>query len=113
MFICIGDLTIIGSDNGLSPGRWQAIIWTNAGILLIGPLETNFNWIFFEIQKFSYKKMNLKMSAKWRPFFLNINALTPSGLMMPYDKCIICIHYNWYYNENFDLNVKYTRKIWA
>ena len=35
-------LIIIGSDNGLSPGRRQAIIWTNAGILLIGPLGTNF-----------------------------------------------------------------------
>ena len=31
---------IIGSDNGLSPDRHQAIIWTNAGILLIGPLRT-------------------------------------------------------------------------
>ena len=30
-------LTIIGSDNGLSPDRRQAIIWTKAGILLIGP----------------------------------------------------------------------------
>ena len=29
--------TIVGSDNGLSPGRHQAIIWTNAMILLIGP----------------------------------------------------------------------------
>ena len=27
--ICVGKLTIIGSDNGLSPGRRQAIIWTN------------------------------------------------------------------------------------
>ena len=31
--ICVGKLTIIGSDNGLSPGRHQAIIWTNVGIL--------------------------------------------------------------------------------
>ena len=31
--ICVGNLTIIGSDNGLSPGRRQAIIWTSAGIL--------------------------------------------------------------------------------
>ena len=37
--ICVSKLTIIGSDNGLSPDRRQAIIWTNAGILLIGPLE--------------------------------------------------------------------------
>ena len=29
---------IIGSDNGVSPGRRQAIIWTNAGIFFIGPL---------------------------------------------------------------------------
>ena len=32
----------IDSDNSLSPFRRQAIIWTNAGILLIGPLRTNF-----------------------------------------------------------------------
>ena len=31
-------LTIIGPDNGLSPGRRKAIIWTNASILLIEPL---------------------------------------------------------------------------
>ena len=37
--ICVGKPTIIGSDNGLSPGRRQAIIWTNAGILLIEPWE--------------------------------------------------------------------------
>ena len=36
--IWVGNLTIIGSDNGLSPGRRKAIIWTNDGILLIGPL---------------------------------------------------------------------------
>ena len=40
MYICVSKLTIIGSDNGLSPGQHQAIIWTNTGILLIGPLET-------------------------------------------------------------------------
>ena len=41
--ICVCKLTIIGSDNGLSPERRQAIIWTNAGILLIGSLGTNFS----------------------------------------------------------------------
>ena len=45
--ICVVKLTIIGSDNGLSPGRHQAIIWTNAGILLIEPLGTNFSEINF------------------------------------------------------------------
>ena len=67
--ICVGKLTIIGSDNGLSPGRRQAIIWTNAGILLIEPLGTNFSEILVRIQIFLFKKMRLKMSsAKWRPF---------------------------------------------
>ena len=31
--ICVSKLNIIGSDNGLSPGLRQAIIWTNADIL--------------------------------------------------------------------------------
>ena len=47
--ICVSKLTIMGSDNGLSPERRQPIIWTNAGILLIGPLGTNFNEILIEI----------------------------------------------------------------
>ena len=61
--ICVSELTIIGSDNGLLPSRHQAIIWTNAGILLIGPLGTNFNEILIEIYIISFKKMNLKMSS--------------------------------------------------
>ena len=75
--ICVGKLTIIGSDNGLSPERRQAIIWTNAGILLIGPLGTNFNEILIEIQPFSLKKMRLKMSsAKCCSFRLGLNVLS-------------------------------------
>ena len=74
--ICVGNLTTIGSNNGLSPGRRQAIIWTNAGILLIGPLWTNFNEILIEIPTFSFKKMLLKMSSgKWRPSCLGLNVL--------------------------------------
>ena len=73
---CVGKLTIIASDNGLSPGRRQAIIWTNAGILLIGPLRTKFNEILIKIHAFSFMKMHLKMSsAKWRPFCLGPNVL--------------------------------------
>ena len=45
MHIYVSKLTIIDSDNGLSPGQHQAIIWTNAAILLIGPLGTNFSEI--------------------------------------------------------------------
>ena len=82
--ICVGNLTIIGPDNGLSPGRRQAIIWTNAGILLIGPLGTNFSEIVIENRTFSFKKMRFKLSSgKWRPFCLGLNVLTtviPSGL---------------------------------
>ena len=33
---------IIGSDNGLSPARLQAIIWTNSNLLSIGLVGTNF-----------------------------------------------------------------------
>ena len=74
--ICVVKLTIIGSDNDLSPGRRQTIIWTNARILLIGPLGTNFSEILIEIQTFSFKKMHLKMSsAKWRPFYLGLIVL--------------------------------------
>ena len=74
--ICIGKQTIIGSDNGLSPGRRQAIIWTNAGILLIGPLGTHFSEISIKIRTFSFTKMHLKVwSVKWRPFCLILNVL--------------------------------------
>ena len=75
-YICIGNLTIIGSDNGLSPARRQAIIWTNAGLLFIGPLGTNFSEIVVEIITFSFTKMHLKMSSgKWRPSCLGLNVL--------------------------------------
>ena len=79
--ICIGNLTMIGSgngsDNGLSPGRRQAITWTNVGILLIGPLGTNFSEMLIEIHTFSFKKIHWKMSpGKWRPFSLSLNVLS-------------------------------------
>ena len=61
--ICVGKLTIIGSDSGLSPGRRQAITQTSAGILSIGPLETNFSEILSGIQTFSLKEMYLKMTS--------------------------------------------------
>ena len=74
MHICVSKITIIGSDNDFSPGRHQAIIWTNAGILLIRPLGTNLSEILIGVQTFSFKKMELKMSsAKWRPFCLGLN----------------------------------------
>ena len=74
--ICVSELTIIGSDNGLSPGWRQAIIWTNAGILLIGSLGTNLSEILIKIYIFSFKTMHLKLSSgNWRPFRLGLNVL--------------------------------------
>ena len=76
MPICVSNLSIIGSDNGLSPGWRQAIFWTNAGILLIRTLGTNASEILSEIHTFSFTKMHLKVSsAKWRLFRLGLNVL--------------------------------------
>ena len=83
--ICVNKLTIIGSYNGLSPGRRQAIIWTNAGILLIGHLETNFSEILIEVYTFPFKEMHLNMSpAKWRPSCLGLNVLMSRQLISNY-----------------------------
>ena len=80
--------TNIGSDNGLSPVRRQAIIWTNPIILSIRPQGTYFDEFSFKIQKFPSKKTHLRISsAKWRPFFLDPNVLTRTnyaGLIITY-----------------------------
>ena len=49
--ICVGNLIIIGSDNGLSPGWHQTISW-------ISPLGTNFNEILSEIDFHSRKSIS-------------------------------------------------------
>ena len=68
--ICVSKVTI--------KIRWrQAIIWTSAGILLIGPSGTNFSEMSIEIITCSIKKMRLKVSsAKWRPFGVGLNVLS-------------------------------------
>ena len=67
-------LNIIDSDNDLALNRRHAIIRSNAGMLLIWPLETNFNKMLIEIYIFSFKKMYSKIpSAKWRPFCVGLN----------------------------------------
>ena len=77
MHICVGKLSIIGSDNVLSPGRRQAIICTKDVMLWIGPLGLNVSEILIEIQTFSLKKIRLEMlSAKCCPFRLGLNVLT-------------------------------------
>ena len=73
---CVSKLTFIGSDNCLSPRRRHAIIWTNAGMLLIGPFGTKFSKISIEIVRVSFNKIRLKgSSAKWSPFCLGLNEL--------------------------------------
>ena len=75
--ICVSKLTIIGSDIGLSPGQRKAIIWTNDGILFIGPSGTNFIEILIDIFLLSFKTMPLKMSYwKGRPYCLGLNVLS-------------------------------------
>ena len=106
--ICVSKLTIIGSDNSLSPEWRQAIIWTNAGILLIGALVTNFSENLIEILTFSFNKMHLKMSsAKWRLFRLGLNVLMVleycfySCLWLWYDICP-CI---WFEQRNANVTL--------
>ena len=77
--ICVSKLTIISSENCLSPGRRQAIIWTNAGILLMGPLGTNFSEILVGIETFFVQKNALESvncviaSILSRPQWFNIS----------------------------------------
>ena len=86
--ICVSKLGIIGTNNGLSPVRCQAIIWTNADLLSIGPLGRNFSDIYIRLPQFSFSKLHLKMSsAKRRLFCLGVNALKPF--------CIILLQFNW------------------
>ena len=76
MHIYLSNLAMINSDNGLLPGRCQAIIWTNAGILLIQSLGMNLSEISSKIHTFSFKKMHLKMlSGKCQPFCFSLNVL--------------------------------------
>ena len=61
--IWVSKLTIIGLDNGLLPGWCQAIIWTNAGIWLIEPLETEFNGIL--INSYIFIKEDIFENVIW------------------------------------------------
>ena len=72
--ICVSKLSIVGSYNYFSPGRHQAIIWTNNDILYIGLFGTNCCEIWIEIYILSLK-MHLNMSGNWRPFCLGLYLL--------------------------------------
>ena len=65
----------IGSGYGLSPGRRQAITWTNVDLFPIRPNGTYFNEILLEIQKFSFMKMRLKCRLQNGRHLFNLNVL--------------------------------------
>ena len=88
--ICIGNLTIICSDSGLSPDWCQAIIWTNAGTLLHGPLWTNFSEISIEIPIFSLKKMPGNV-WKMSTILLSLNALSARPIYRHYPNFITIV----------------------
>ena len=80
--ICVSKLAIIGSDNGLAPTRRQAIIWTNAGVLLIRTSGTNFTEILRKIRTLSYKNIHVEMSSlKLRPFCPCLNMIFFWGIL--------------------------------
>ena len=116
--ICVSKLTIICSDNGLSPGRRQAIIWTNAGILLIGTLRTNFNESLIEYHSFSFKKMHMKnavwkmaailprpqcVKAEWNDYFsrevvaMTIEAIPVLAVVVIFDS--LCVSSPWWRHQ--------------
>ena len=90
--ICVSYLAIIGPDNGLSPGRRQTIFWINAGILLIGPLGTNFSEFFFQnsyifIQENALKNVCRMESISFRPRC--VNAFRHMLMILCYDVTVL------------------------
>ena len=63
--ICISKHINIGSDDGLSPCRRQAIIRTNAGILLFGALGTNFSEILIK-SSYIFIQENVLENVVWK-----------------------------------------------
>ena len=66
--ICVSKLTFIGSDNGLSPGRRQAIIWTNATNIIKLNLRNKLQWnlkrnSYIFIQENAFENVVCEMAA--------------------------------------------------
>ena len=94
--ICVGNLTIMGSDNGLSPCRHQAIICTNAGLLLIGPSGTKFSEILIEIHTFSFRKIYLKNVLWTIASILSRSQCYGTGITIPImDTRLTCHKVTW------------------
>ena len=97
----------IGSDKGLAPNRRNAITSTNAGLLSIIPVGTNFSEIVIEIQKFSFTKMHLKIkSVKWQPFYPREGELTTAEYICAME-CLLSFSLTSYSHELCNLNTIY------
>ena len=92
--LCVSKLTITDSDNGLSPDQRQAIIWTNVGMLLIGPPGTNVSEHLMKSYTFPFKKMHLKMSSgEWWSNCPSLNVLTLLLLkLLSWCHDLLCFH---------------------
>ena len=91
--MCVGKFTIIGTGNGLSPGRHQIIIWTSAGILSVGPLGTHFSEIWIEIHIYFHSRKCI-----WK-FLRNVGHVISDSTTRSKQiraKQLHSIHFQWY-----------------
>ena len=106
----------------MMPVQRQAIIWTNAGILLIGLLGTKFSEILIKIHTFSFKKLHLEMSsAKMAVIFsqpqcvntISLRMSHPAITMISYKHHSIWNHspLHCLFNSLFRLTTKKTSKV--
>ena len=113
--ICVNKLTSIGSDNGLSPGRRQAIIWTNVGILLLRTLGTIISEILTEIDIFAFTKNTFEnvvweMAAiLYRPQCFNVFPVSiGTDIKWNIDRILIAwLHIPWHQNRSCFLFIYY------
>ena len=103
MHICVSKLNIIASDNGLSPGQHQAIIWTNAGILLIKPSGTNFSEILIRIQIFSFTKNVLENVVCKMAFILCRSQCVKSSVSMVFIDLDNALSNYWIHNNRTNI----------
>ena len=71
--ICGSKLSIVRSDNGLSPGRRQAIAWTNAGMLLVESLEQTSVKSYSEFTHFNSRKCIWKRRLENGGHFVSVS----------------------------------------
>ena len=115
--IYIGNQTIVASDNGLYPGRCQAIIWTSAGMLLIWPLGTNFSWnshrnsnIFNAFENVVWKMAAIlsrpqcvKSAKQVRYLYATIYLTFETfDLTIGCNLCLNCLNLKWTWNRLFE-----------